>query len=142
MIALGLLLLAVAIGVSVAALVGSSGTLAVEVFDLELDTTISGVFFVGVVTGVIALTGVVAVAGGIRRKRAHSREFEYLRHKVAEQERAAESLDDGIDADGMRDWLGQGQQRSRHVVEPAQGGFTPETPSTRAAPTYRTPPRG
>lgn len=134
MIAFGLLLLAVAVALVFVAIWEGGDALGVEAFGLTADTTISGVFLAGVLTGLIALTGVVALSVGVRRKREHNREFEYLRQRVAEQDRA----EDDAEAEGIRDWPGHGQLRGT-AGEPAQGPFMPSPPAPRATPTYRSP---
>jgi hypothetical protein len=76
MLVLGLLLLAAAIVLIVAVVVKGTDVVAVEVFDVGLDTTIWGVFVGGVATGVIVLAGLAALKLGIQRirpRRAHHR---------------------------------------------------------------------
>lgn len=89
-IVLALLLLTVAILLIVAAVVEGSDPMAVEVFDLDLDTTIWGVFVAGIAAGLIALAGLTALRVGIQQTRARRREIKYLRQKVAEQEPAVD----------------------------------------------------
>ncbi|PSL00410.1 hypothetical protein CLV30_11670 [Haloactinopolyspora alba] len=86
MILLALLLLAVTVVVVVAVVLDGSGSVAVDVFGLEFDTTVWGVFVAGVVTGLVALAGLAALAAGVRRIRARREEIVQLRRKVAEQE--------------------------------------------------------
>src|SRR5690606_18005588 len=92
------------------------------------------VFLAGAVTGAIALSGIVAMISGIRRKRDRDREFEYLRQRVAEQER-----EDDDAADGVREWLSHGQPRARRPGDPAHGPFRPSPPGSRPTPTHRAP---
>lgn len=129
MIAFGLFLLAVAAALVVVAVWEGGDALAVEAFGQTADTTIWGVFLAGAVTGMIAVAGIVAMSSGIRRKRDHAREFEYLRQRVAEQEREEDDAEPGA-----RQWPGRGQ-----AGEPAQGPYRPSPPQPRTAATYRMP---
>ncbi|MFW6090293.1 MAG: hypothetical protein ACODAF_00360 [Actinomycetota bacterium] len=129
MIAFGLLLLAVAAALAFVAVWEGGGTLAVEAFGVAVDTTIWSVFLAGVATGVIAVAGVVVMSAGIRRKREHAREFEYLRQRVAEQEAEHDDAEPGA-----RQGSGHGQPGSSDHVP-----YRPAPPMPRTAATYRTP---
>lgn len=83
MIVVGVLLLAVAAVVSVTAVVTGSDSVAVEVFNVDLELTTWGAFVAGVVTGVVVLAGIAALVIGVRQVQARRHEIEELRRKVA-----------------------------------------------------------
>lgn len=83
MIVVGALLLAVAAVVSVTAVVTGSDSVAVEVFNVDLELTTWGAFVAGVVTGVVVLAGIAALVIGVRQVQARRHEIEELRRKVA-----------------------------------------------------------
>lgn len=134
MVVFGLFLLVLAAAVVFVAVWEGGDALGVEAFGFSAETTVWAVFLGGVATGLIALSGIVAVSAGVRRKRAHSREFEYLRQRVAKQDR-----EDDADAEGVREWLGPGQPRGGQSADPAQVPYRPSPPAPRATPTYRGP---
>src|SRR5690606_31009883 len=93
------------------------GSVAVEAFGVSVDTTVWAVFIAGVVTGLLALAGVVALLAEVRRMQARRREIEYLRQKVAEQEgndplAAADNAGGGPLADGWNDERQRGRRRA------------------------------
>lgn len=102
MIVLALLLLAVAALLTVSAVVGSD-SVAVEVLNLDFNTTTLGVFLAGLGTGLIVLVGVALLVVGMRQTRARRREIEYLRQKVAEQNTAAGQSSSDEATDGPAD---------------------------------------
>lgn len=88
-ILLAVLLLAVAAVLIVTAAVEWSAAVEVDVLGFSAETTLAGVFFTGAVTGLLVLGGVAASLVGIQQVLAHRREIEYLRQRVAEQDRLA-----------------------------------------------------
>lgn len=119
MIMVGVLLLAVAIFVIVTAVAAGGDSVAIEVFNVEVEPTAWGVFVAGVVTGVIVLAGVVALVVGIRQVQARLGEIEELRRKVAMLEAGEPSADpDDSGNDGRTDQpFGQ---RRESVSRPAR----------------------
>lgn len=107
MIGLAIFLLVVAIALIVAAVLEGGDTVALQVFGVDLDTTVVGVFLAGVLTGLIALAGFAALMIGIRQAQARRKEIEYLRQKVAERE-PVEPLVDPDDGSSRGDsgWSG------------------------------------
>lgn len=118
-ILLALLLVAVAGLLVAVALLEGGDAVVVDVFDRQIDTQLWGVFLGGVVAGVILLAGLITLVVGIRRLRARREEIEYLRRKVAQQERADRAgSDDAGQADSTRDWLDSDRS---HGIDPVSG---------------------
>lgn len=122
MILLALLLLAVAVFLVAVAIMDGGSTVTLDVFDRTVDTPLWGVFVAGVLTGLIALGGLMMFTAGVRRSRERRREIEYLRRKVAQQDREAEKEADDA---GSRDWIEQSHP-NRQVVDPPTAAWTPE----------------
>src|SRR5262245_48168307 len=82
MIVLGLILVALAVllAAGVAASSGSGTTL--DVFGVGLDTRVSVVFFVGVVTAIALLIGLWLTKAGLARGYRRRKEVRELRHKA------------------------------------------------------------
>lgn len=91
-IVLAVLLLAVAAVLIVTAVVQWGASVEVDVVGLSVDTTVSGVFITGIVTGLLVLGGIAALLVGIQQVRARRKEIEYLRQRVAEQDKTASPL--------------------------------------------------
>ena len=83
LIVVALVLLAVAVAFTVAALVAGSESVTFDMFDRTVETTVGIVFLTGVVAGLALLAGIVAVLVGTKRARARRREVRELRRKVA-----------------------------------------------------------
>ncbi|PSK97860.1 hypothetical protein CLV30_12116 [Haloactinopolyspora alba] len=136
MILLALLLLAAVVALVVGVVLDGGESVAFDVFTVGVDTPLWGVFAGGVGTGLVALTGVIALVAGIRRARERRREIEYLRRKVAQHERAAGSDDD----QEPRDWIGQSAAPDRSGTPGASGTVggswmpDPNTSSRHASP--------
>lgn len=88
-IVLAVLLLAIAALLIVAAVLDGAAPVEVDPAGISVDTTVSGVFITGIVTGLLVLGGIAAVLVGIQQVRAHRKEIEYLRQRVAEQDKTA-----------------------------------------------------
>src|SRR5690606_31002803 len=73
----------------VTAAVEWSAAVEVDVRGFSAETTLAGIFFTGTVTGVLVLGGVAASLVGIQHVLAQRMEIEYLRQRVAEQDRLA-----------------------------------------------------
>jgi hypothetical protein len=103
MILIALLLLAVAIALIVAALIGQSADVTVEFFDVSIATNTAEVFLAGVVTGVIGLFALVLLRVSLRRSRQRREEVRELRRRAravpdsGEQAAAQRYSDDEVD---------------------------------------------
>ncbi len=86
---LAVLLLAIAAILIVAAVLEGAVPVEIDPAGVSVDTSVSGVFITGIVTGLLVLGGIAAVLVGIQQVRARRREIEYLRQRVAEQDRMA-----------------------------------------------------
>lgn len=130
MILLALLLIAVAVALVTLAVVEGSASVTVEAFDRSIDTSLSGVFAAGVVTGLIALAGSILFVAGIRRSRARRREIEYLRRKVAQQERDT-APDEVSDDAPARNWIDEGAPQNRPATpgHAHNAAWTPDVPA-------------
>lgn len=137
MIVLALLLLALAIALVVVVVVESGYDIPVEVLNVDADAPLWAVFVAGVATGVITLAGVVILAVGIRRSQARAKEIEYLRRRVAAQEKTGEDAD----GEGVGEWMESGRGRNRLAGQPETTTATrPAEPAGGGAtPSYRTP---
>ena len=82
MILIALLLLAAAIALIVAALIGQSADVTVEFFDVTIETDSATVFLAGVVTGVVALFAFVLLRMAMRRSRQRREEVRELRRRA------------------------------------------------------------
>ena len=82
MILIALLLLAAAIALIVAALLGQSADVTVEFFDVSIATDTATVFIAGVITGVIALFALVMLRAALRRSRQRREEVRELRRRA------------------------------------------------------------
>jgi hypothetical protein len=82
MILIALLLLAVAIALIVAALIGQSAEVTVEFFDVSIATNTAEVFLAGVLTGVIGLFALVLLRASMRRSRERREEIRELRRRA------------------------------------------------------------
>ncbi|KAA1425137.1 DUF1049 domain-containing protein [Mumia zhuanghuii] len=91
MIALGLLLLAVAVLAGVVATVEATDSVSVDVLGWTISTDGIGVFWAGAVTALVAVLGAWLIARGIRRGNRIRRENRELRkeHKRYEKEQAS-----------------------------------------------------
>lgn len=112
MILVGALLLVVAAVVVVAAVATGSDAVAVEVFNVDLELTIWGVFVAGVVTGLVVLAGIAALVVGVRQVRARRHEVEELRRKVAmlEGDDTSAEADDHPNGGHADQSFGQGRE--------------------------------
>jgi flagellar biosynthesis/type III secretory pathway M-ring protein FliF/YscJ len=102
MIVIALLLLAVAIALIVAALIGQSAEVTVDFFDVSIATDTAEVFLAGVLTGVIGLLALVLLRTALRRSRQRREEVRELRRRARtvpdrEDEAAAQRYDDEVD---------------------------------------------
>jgi membrane protein implicated in regulation of membrane protease activity len=103
MILIALLLLAAAIALVVAALLGQSADVTVDFFDVSIATNTAEVFLAGVLTGVIALFALVLLRTSLRRSRQRREEVRELRRRARavpdSEERAAAQRysDDEVD---------------------------------------------
>jgi lysylphosphatidylglycerol synthetase-like protein (DUF2156 family) len=82
MILIALLLLAAAVALIVAALIGQSADVTVEFFDVSIATNTAEVFLAGVLTGVIALFALVLLRTSMRRSRERREEIRELRRRA------------------------------------------------------------
>jgi hypothetical protein len=82
MIVIALLLLAVAIALIVAAVIGQSAEVTVEFFDVSIATNTAEVFVAGVLTGVIGLFALVLLRTSMRRSRERREEIRELRRRA------------------------------------------------------------
>lgn len=92
-ILLAVLLLAVAAVLIVTAVVQWSASVEVDIVGINVDTTVAGIFITGLVAGLLVLGGIAALLVGIQQLRARSKEIEYLRQRVAEQDKVARPAD-------------------------------------------------
>jgi hypothetical protein len=83
MILIALLLLAAAIALIVAALLGQSTDVTVDFFDVSIATDTATVFLAGVLTGVIALFAIVLLRVSMRRSRQRREEVRELRRRAS-----------------------------------------------------------
>ncbi|HEX6232100.1 MAG TPA: hypothetical protein VFZ63_03135 [Jiangellaceae bacterium] len=83
LIVVAVVLLIVAAGLTVAALVAGRESVTFDVFDQTVSTTVGIVFLAGVIAGLVLLGAIAAAMVGSRRARARRREMRELRHKVA-----------------------------------------------------------
>jgi hypothetical protein len=103
MILIALLLLAAAIALIVAALIGQSADVTVEFFDMSIATDSAKVFLAGVLTGVIALFALVLLRVALRRSRQRREEVRELRRRAraapdtADRAAAQRYSDDEVD---------------------------------------------
>ena len=104
MILIALLLLAAAIALIVAALIGQSADVTVEFFDVSIATDTATVFIAGVVTGVVALFAFVLLRMSLRRSRPRREEVRELRRRAQaappvtdDRTAAAQRYDDEVD---------------------------------------------
>jgi uncharacterized membrane protein YcjF (UPF0283 family) len=103
MILIALLLLAAAVALIVAALIGQSTDVTVDFFDVSIATDTATVFLAGVATGVIALFALVLLRTSVRRSRQRREEVRELRRRAravpdSEQQAAAQRYsDDEVD---------------------------------------------
>jgi uncharacterized membrane protein YciS (DUF1049 family) len=98
MTVLALILLAIAIFLVVVAFSGRGDQVDIDVFDFNIDTTVTEVFIAGVVTGIIALASLVLLRVSLRRSWQRRREVRDLRRQ-AQQRRTVEAHE----ADATRD---------------------------------------
>ena len=82
MIIIALLLLAAAVALIVAAIVGQSADVTVEFFDVSIATDTATVFLTGVLTGVVALLALVLLRTALRRSRQRREEVRELRRRA------------------------------------------------------------
>jgi uncharacterized integral membrane protein len=104
MILIALLLLAAAIALIVAALIGQSADVTVEFYDVTIETDSGMVFLAGVVTGVVALFAFVLLRMAMRRSRQRREEVRELRRRAKaapavtdDPSAAAQQYDDEVD---------------------------------------------
>lgn len=104
MILIALLLLAAAIALIVAALLGQSADVTVEFYDVTIETDSATVFLAGVVTGVVALFAFVLLRMAMRRSRQRREEVRELRRRAKaapavtdDRAAAAQRYDDEVD---------------------------------------------
>lgn len=103
MILIALLLLAAAVALIVAALIGQSTDVTVDFFDVSIATDTATVFLAGVATGVIALLALVLLRVSVRRSRQRRGEMRELRRRARavpdseEQAAAPRYTDDEVD---------------------------------------------
>ena len=104
MILIALLLLAAAIALIVAAVIGQSADVTVEFFDVTIETDSGAVFLAGVVTGVVALFAFVLLRMAMRRSRQRREEVRELRRRAKaapevtdDRVAAAQRYDDEVD---------------------------------------------
>ena len=82
MILIALLLLALAVALIVAAILGRSADVTVEFFDVSIATNSAEVFLAGVLTGVIGLLALVLLRVSMRRSRERREEIRELRRRA------------------------------------------------------------
>jgi uncharacterized protein HemY len=104
MIVIALLLLAAAIALIVAAILGQSADVTVDFFDVSIATDTATVFLAGVLTGVIALFALVLLRVSLRRSRQRREEVRELRRRARaapdttdDQAAAQQYSDDEVD---------------------------------------------
>lgn len=131
MIVLGLFLLVVATGLVVVAVMDGGSTASIDVFGAGFESPLWGIFLAGVITGLIALGGLLTLVAGIRRSRDRRREIEYLRRKVAQHEREADH--DKPDTELGRDWIDLGAPAARTTAPAATGNVWTPDPAPNVA---------
>ena len=109
MIVVGVLLIAVAIFVIVAAVTAGGDSVAIELVNVDVEPTAWVVFVAGIVTGVIVVAGVAALVVGIRQVQARRREIDELRRKVAllEGDKPSATPNDSVNDGGTDQSFGQ-----------------------------------
>ena len=109
MIVVGVLLIAVAIFVIVAAVTAGGDSVAIELVNVDVEPTAWVVFVAGIVTGVIVVAGVAALVVGIRQVQARRREIDELRRKVAllEGDKPSATPNDSVNDGGTAQSFGQ-----------------------------------
>jgi uncharacterized protein HemY len=110
MIVIALILLALAIALIVAAVLGQSANVTVDFFDVSIATDTSTVFLAGVLTGMIALLAFVLLRVALRRSRQRRAEVRELRRRAQTAPAATEDdkavrqyADDEVDDATMTD---------------------------------------
>jgi type VI protein secretion system component VasK len=94
MTVIALILLALVIFAVVAAVTADAGTVSIEVFDRNIDTTVTEVFLAGVLTGLVALAAIVLLRIAARRswlRRKEVRELRQQAQRTPAQDTAPES---------------------------------------------------
>jgi hypothetical protein len=79
---IALILLALVIFAVVAAVTADAGTVSIEVFDRNIDTTVTEVFLAGVLTGLVALAAIVLLRIAARRSWLRRKEVRDLRRQA------------------------------------------------------------
>ena len=82
MTVIALILLALVIFAVVAAVTADAGTVSIEVFDRNIDTTVTEVFLAGVLTGLVALAAIVLLRIAARRSWLRRKEVRDLRRQA------------------------------------------------------------
>jgi type VI protein secretion system component VasK len=82
MTVIALILLALVIFAVVAAVTADAGTVSIEVFDRNIDTTVTEVFLAGVLTGLVALAAIVLLRIAARRSWLRRKEVRELRQQA------------------------------------------------------------
>jgi hypothetical protein len=84
MLALGVILIALAVLLAVGVAISSGHEATVDVFGVDLDVTASGIFFTGLVTGVAGVLGLWLLKKGAGRTYRRRKEVKELRQQVDE----------------------------------------------------------
>ncbi|HEU4540163.1 MAG TPA: hypothetical protein VFR23_03455 [Jiangellaceae bacterium] len=116
-IAIAVLLLAVAVGLAVVAVVAGGNSVVVDVFDLTVETTPLVVFLAGAVAGLALVAAIALFSIGLKRLRARHREIRDLRRKVARLERdEPAATDETAHATQESEWSDRAPEPARHAA--------------------------
>ncbi|MGH9251630.1 MAG: hypothetical protein ACRD0W_19225 [Acidimicrobiales bacterium] len=91
MIVIALLLLAVVVVLIVAAVTGRGDLVTIDALNVSIETYVTEVFLAGVLTGLLALAGLVLLRVGLRRSRQRRQEVRELRRQAQATPAAAET---------------------------------------------------
>ncbi len=126
MTVIALVLLALVIFAVVAAVTADAGTVSIDIFDRNIDTTVTEIFLAGVLTGLVALAAIVLLRVAMRRswlRRKEVRELRQRAQRAPAHDTAAESRI--VDPDDDDAYI----RRNRSEPETAvtdQGELSPE----------------
>jgi hypothetical protein len=92
-VVLALVIIALAALFAVGVIVGSGDAATLDVFVADIETTVTGVFLAGLVTGLILLIATVLLLTATRRARERRREAKALRERAATSSAVSEERD-------------------------------------------------
>ena len=93
MVVLALIIIALAALFAVGVIVGSGDAATLDVFVADIETTVTGVFLAGLVTGLVLLIATVLLLTATRRARERRREAKALRERAATSSAVSEERD-------------------------------------------------